>query len=411
MQGDNLAAQFREGFAAEVPAPLGLAVSGGGDSIAMLYLAVRLGVPIHAVTVDHGLRTEAKAEASFVAQTCARLGVPHDTLRWQGWNGQGNLQAAARSARYDLIAAWAQKHDLAAVAVAHTMEDLAETFVMRLARGSGVDGLSAMRTMFRHKGQMFVRPMLSMRRSALRDFLNAQGQTWVEDPSNEDDRFDRVKTRKALMALAPLGLDVPKLARTAQQMTRARSALTTQAAEFVLQNCRDVAGSVVIGAQKLQNLPEETRLRVLSAAVCHVSGAEYRPRLEALTEAADLVLRGKTRSLSGCLVTLADGQVLVMRELKAIADLVCSAGETWDRRWQLTGAGTPDMMIAALGQTGLRQCPDWRETGLPPAALLSSPAIWQGDTLIAAPLANFSNGWQAQLIAGRAKLIEYLESH
>ena len=130
------------------PTALGVAVSGGGDSVALLCLMADWAAPrevrLAAATVDHGLRPEAAAEAAGVAALCGRLGLAHATLRWEGWDGRGNLMDAARRARRRLLADWAAEQGLAAVALAHTRDDQAETVLMRLARGAGVDGLSAM---------------------------------------------------------------------------------------------------------------------------------------------------------------------------------------------------------------------------------------------------------------------------
>lgn len=204
---------------AAVPVRLGVAVSGGGDSLALLHLmhdwARANGSDLRAVTVDHGLRAAAPGEAAQVARLCADLGLPHDTLHWTGWDQSGNLQAEARRARYRLMAGWARGHDLQAVALGHTLDDQAETVLMRLARGSGVDGLSAMAGRRDDLGMRWLRPLLAIRRDDLRAFLSGLGVDWVDDPSNADTRFDRIKTRQALAQLAGLGIDAEGLADTA----------------------------------------------------------------------------------------------------------------------------------------------------------------------------------------------------
>ena len=171
MSGATLAALVRAAFGPEPPDKLGVAVSGGGDSTALLVLLDdwrRDGGPELAVaTVDHGLRPEAAAEAAEVAALCGRLGVPHETLAWR-WDGKGNLSDAARRGRLRLIAGWANGRGIGMVAQGHTADDQAETFLMRLARGSGVDGLAAMAARRTAEGVAWVRPLLQVRRGEFR---------------------------------------------------------------------------------------------------------------------------------------------------------------------------------------------------------------------------------------------------
>ncbi|MEZ5715745.1 MAG: tRNA lysidine(34) synthetase TilS [Paracoccaceae bacterium] len=172
-----------------------VAVSGGGDSMALLLLiehwAREHGAKLSAVTVDHGLRPEAAGEAAMVAAFCAGRGIPHDTLKWSGWDGKGNLQAAARAARYRLIADWARAKGVETVCLGHTRDDQAETFLMRLARKAGSDGLRGMDRDFEREGLRWARPVLGIGRADLRAFLERRGVAWVEDPSNQDEGFDR----------------------------------------------------------------------------------------------------------------------------------------------------------------------------------------------------------------------------
>lgn len=246
----------------DFPANIGLAVSGGGDSMAMLYLAHNWshvwGVKLWVCTVDHGLRPESADEAAMVAEECAVLGWPHATLRWH-WDGAGNKMDAARRGRLRLIDEW--RGVLRHVLMAHTRDDVAETFLMRLARGSGVEGLSAMsarrevRTgggradpedfdgdlptrFFQKKGMAMrhgsydvLRPCLDISRAELRHYLTTLKGRWADDPSNDDPSYDRVRVRQALPALAELGLDVTILAGTAERMARARAALQARAVQ------------------------------------------------------------------------------------------------------------------------------------------------------------------------------------
>lgn len=388
-------------LAAALPqgAALGVAVSGGGDSMALLHLAAAWartqGTRIAAATVDHGLRPASAAEAAQVAQVCAGLGVPHDTLRWQGWDGTGNLQAAARDARRALLDDWRARRGLDAVLLAHTADDQAETVLMRLARGSGVDGLSGMVA----ADGAFLRPLLPLRRAALRDWLRARGIAWIEDPSNDDPRFDRVRARQMLDLLAPLGLTVDRLTDTAAHMARARAALRQAAADLAARAVRAEGGDLILPAPLLE--PGELEGRILSAAIRWIGATPYRPRHDALTAAAAALRQGQARTLSGVAMRPEGQGARLSREPAAVAPPVATQGAvTWDGRWHVAPLAPPGpgpWQVGALGAAGLAQLPDWRAAGLPRRSLLASPAVWQGDRLVSAPLAGLTGGWGATL--------------
>lgn len=372
--------------------PLGLAVSGGGDSVALLHLAVAAGVPVAVATVDHGLRAEAAEEAAAVARACAGLGVPHVTLRWQ-WDGQGNLQDRARRGRLALLSGWARGTGLRAVALGHTEDDLAETFLMRLQRGAGVDGLSAMAARREVAGVAFVRPLLRIGRGELRDWLSARGVGWAEDPSNENDRFARVRARRMVSALSEQGIGAAVLADTARRMAEVREALEVQASVAAAGCARIEAGDVLFEAERFAALPDEIRRRLLLAAVMWVGSAEYGPRGAEVLRLRDAVTAGRAATLAGCRVTVAKGVVRVGREARAVAGLEAPVGAVWDGRWRAIGGDNKDLTLRALGEAGLALCADWRATGLPRATLLAGPALWRGGELVAAPLAEWGQGF------------------
>jgi tRNA(Ile)-lysidine synthase len=241
------------------PQRLGVAVSGGSDSMALLHalhaLSLDHGFDLHAVTVDHGLRAEAPAEAAMVADACAALGVSHDILRWSGPDATGNLQHQARNARYDLMAEWSDMRQLCVIALGHTQDDQAETVLLRLARGAGVDGLSAMRPRRTDRGVTWLRPLLNVRRERLRAFLTELDVAWADDPTNQDLKYDRIKARQALAALEPLGIHVSQLAQVASNMASARDALCWQ----TFLNSREITqvevGAVVFDWKGFRLLP------------------------------------------------------------------------------------------------------------------------------------------------------------
>jgi len=404
---EALAAPARAVLDAAPSGRLGVAVSGGGDSVALLFLArawaARAGRAVEAVTVDHGLREGSAGEAADVAALCARIGVPHDVLAWRGWDGNGNLQDNARRARRSLIADWARSRDVGAVALGHTLDDQAETLVMRLARGSGVDGLAAMAAESRAEGIVWLRPMLGLRRADLRVWLMAEGVGWAEDPSNEDEGFARVRVRNALDLLGNVGLSAERLAETAGRMGRARAALEAATADLA-RVClvEGVAGDVALDPEPLRAAPEEIRLRLLASVLMRVSGAVYRPRLarlEALLANVEAGRIGHGLTLHGCVLRRSGAGVAVRREPARMAGRV-AAGRRWDGRWELTGAAAEGAEIGGLGVAGLAFCARWRDTGLARETLLTTPALWRGERLIDAPFARGAGPGVFRRVAG-----------
>lgn len=400
--GARLRQQVAGALGLDVTAPLGVAVSGGSDSLALLTLLDdwrRDGGPeLHAVTVDHGLRPEAAEEARTVGKLCDDWNIPHTTLKWTGWDGNGNLPDAARRARYGLMATWAAEVGVPAIAVAHTANDQAETFLMRLARAAGLDGLSAMAPRWQQGGVTFLRPVLGVTREELRDVLRARGIGWADDPSNADPAYERVRARQVLQALAPLGIEAGTLAEVAGNLADARSYIDAQVAIAARKVARVEAGDVLFDRTGLSGLDPEITRRLLREAILWISGADYPPRGPALKRLMRGIDAGESATLHGCrFITRAD-TLRITREEQAVASLTAAPGEVWDGRWLLSGPARQGAIVAALGENGLRHCPDRRNSALPAASLQASPAVWQGQTLLAAPLAELKNGWSAQLV-------------
>jgi len=397
------------------PAALGIAVSGGGDSIAMLHVLTQYakdtGTKLYAVTVDHGLRAEAAEEVRFVAKVCAGLDVSHSVLKWTGWDGAGNLQDQARRARYSLISDWACKKRIEIVLLAHTADDQAETFLMRLARGAGVDGLSGMARSRKSSGITWVRPFLDATRQQLRNYLKSRNLEWIEDPSNEDSRFDRVKARNILVTLQPFGIDAVSLTAVSERLSQVRDALEVQ----TLLAARDLAcveqGDVVFEFEKFQAQPLEIRRRLLSHAIKWVSSAEYGPRGPALADLSAKVLTGEQVTLHGCILRPEVHSLRILREAQAVRSEVAQVGEIWDNRWRIKGIKNKSLEVRFLGEDGMRSLSEWRETGMPRVSLLASPAVWKGQDFVAAPLAELSSEWCAELVTGEEHFFKSILSH
>lgn len=386
VDGDRLVGLIRDGL--PVGETIGVALSGGGDSTALLHLCLRAGFRVEAVTVDHRLRAESATEAAAVHAACAALGIRHEVRVWEHGAVPGNLMDAARRARMALIAAWATSRGIRVVAIGHTRDDQAETVLMGLARSAGLAGLSGMRPDWGDAGVRFQRPLLKAGREDLRDWLRAKGISWIDDPTNDNDRFTRIKARKALAALAPLGITAERLADVAGHLASVQVALSAQVSAAAAQFVVAEAGALRIDAG-LWAEPAEVQRQVVVAGLIWLSSADYAPRAADVARLIQAMAAGRDATLAGCRFR----RGWLMREPRAVGGPV-PVGQLWDGRWRVTG---PDGEVRALGAEGLSQIKDWRNTGLPREVLVVSPAVWQGETLLAAPVAGFSAQWQAKL--------------
>lgn len=381
---------------------LGVAVSGGSDSLALLVLMAQWGRshdrPVFAATVDHGLRPESSEEAAHVARVCADLGVPHETLVWDKRPISGNLSDLARRARYGLLAQWAIRNDLGCIAVAHTMDDQAETFLMRLGREAGVDGLAAMAGHWRQDGVHFCRPALKVSRADLREVLKARSISWIEDPTNTDPAYDRARARRVLTHLADLGITARGLSRVSQHLAEVRTSLYWYVFLAAQTHVRFQSGDVFVARKGFRTLTRDVARRLLQQILMWISGADYPPRGRAMDLMLESIRGGTGMSLHGCVMSVMDHELHFTREERAVSDLRVATTSVWDERWQLDGPHEEGCAVEALGQAGLAQCPDWRATGLPALSLRATPAVWREGHVVAAPLAGLPNGWNATLL-------------
>ena len=343
-----------------------LAVSGGPDSIALMWLAARWrrtlarGPRLIAVTVDHGLRAEAKAEARDVKRLARALDLPHRTMRWTGAKPKTGLPAAARAARYRLLAQAARTSGATHILTAHTRDDQAETLLMRLLRGSGIAGLAAMARQSERDGVLLARPFLHVSKSQLIATLKKAKLGFADDPTNRDPSFTRPRLRTLMPVLAAEGGDTRNLARLASRLARANQAvevLVDGAERYLALRDREASRpelrtgakafkaktidaktfdakifkakifkAKIFDAEAFVAMPEEIRLRLLKRAIDrfgHEGQAEL-GKVEALLEVVDRAVaesrRGRLPSpsrsrlkqtLAGALVSLTDGRIRV----------------------------------------------------------------------------------------------------
>jgi tRNA(Ile)-lysidine synthase len=290
--------------------PGAVAVSGGGDSMAMMLLladwaAAEGRAPPVALIVDHGLRAGSAKDAKKAARWAREAGLKSHVLTWEGRKPRADIEAAAREARYRLMGQWCSDHGVGFLYLAHTIEDQAETFLLRLARGSGVDGLSAMGRLSPFPGferLRLVRPLLGIQRADLRAVLTARGQKWLEDPMNDDPHFARVQMRRAAGDLALLGLSVQRLAAAAGHLGRAREALEQVTQSWLGEASQLEPQRALIDGRAFAAVPEEIGLRALADLLMRMSGQAYRPRFERLVALYGAIRSGKFagRTLHGC---------------------------------------------------------------------------------------------------------------
>lgn len=411
--------------------PLAVAVSGGSDSMALMHLvagwarAVALTftlpksvAPVLVITVDHGLRPDSGAEAEFVSREAARLGLAHAILRWTGPKPRTAIQEAARNARYALICERIGSEALAAprpVLVAHHLDDQAETFLMRLARGGGIDGLGGMRAREERiwvrlahpvdeRRISFHRPLLSIPKVRLEATLRGLGGGYLQDPSNEDPRHERVRLRALHAERQRLGLTSEALGLAARRLASARSALET-ARHALARAAVELHGgaAATLDTRLLLEASPELALRVLQAVIGAFGGQKVAPaRSQVERLLARLGERRLAVTLGGTIIRRAGGghwtaggehDLLICREVgrrpQPEVRLQPGEGLFWDRRFYVSLA--PDfagaVLVRPLGEVGYarlkRRIGRTARPVLPSRVAAGLPSVWSGDRLLA----------------------------
>ena len=402
-----------------------LAVSGGPDSLALMQLAARLraefGVSLTVLTVDHGLRESSGEEAAMVGRQAAALGLPHAILTWaSGEFRAASLQARARAARYDLMAAYCHAHDIQALVTAHHLDDQAETFLMRLKRGSGLDGLAAIPERGAWAGIAVLRPLLDVQKARLVATLREADVRFVCDPSNHDPRFERARVRGSRDALSLLGLTPEALALSARRLRRAREALEDAARGFLAEHSEtSEAGYALIDTPALAAAPQEIALRALARLIGAVGGGETPLQLAKLESllAALAAHPARAHTLGRCRIEPMSGRLGVFREVRGsglpVTKLLPGMRALWDNRFRLElPADAPEpIVVRALGESGwceLKQRSALAES-LPRLAGRTLPACWRGEILLGLPRLGprLNQAWPG--LACRATFVSHAE--
>lgn len=389
---------------------LGLAVSGGPDSMALALLAKgwsaaqSMPLPL-AFIVDHGLRSSSADEARLVKTRLQQLGIEAEILPWDHGPIAAKLHQEARKARYRLLIEACKKRGIDHLAFAHQRDDQAETILMRFAKGTGIDGLAGIPFESRLDGVHILRPLLTVPKSRLIATCAAAGIGFVTDPSNDLEKFARGRLRRVMPLLANEGLTVERLVDFAVRATEARDALAHYTLEFLADASRQSAyGEIVIDKKKLLAVPRAIALRGLGLALQTIHASDYAPRHESLSLLLDALGPDKTisrKSLNGCLVGERGGDVILIREFSAIHDMIPVQGGDrvlWDGRWRVSLPADGGVFeLRALGNPSRelldRLAPGLRHKVPQGSVRAVLPALWQGEKLVGLPLPELISVW------------------
>lgn len=372
---------------------IAVGASGGADSSALTVLAARWarrrGGRAVALTVDHGLRAGSRAEARQVATRLGALGIEHHLLVWRGAKPRSAIQEAARDARYRLLGGWCRANGVLHLLLAHHREDQAETVLLRLGAASGLDGLAAMAPIAERTDFRLLRPCLDLPRARLRATAAAHGLDWVEDPSNRDTGFARVRLRALAPALAAEGLDAAALAASARRLAAARAALEGDCALMLARHAViHPEGHAELSRAGLATAPPEIVRRVLERLLVSVGGAVHPPRgarLARLAVAMSGADPGRGRTLAGCRLDLRGEKIIIVREAARCERRPVSAGDvlSWDGRFivRIHAAGAR-LRLGPLGASLPRKGREPWLSALPVPVRAALPALWRGTRLI-----------------------------
>ena len=320
-----------------------IAVSGGVDSVALLILtyqwALNGNVKINVLTVNHNLRPASSAECQYVNELAQSLNLECSILSWDEPQAKQNK---ARAARYQLLTAWCQENKVSQLLLGHHQNDQAETVLLRLARGSGLDGLCAMQELNYNNGIQIIRPLLSFTKEQLIAYLKEKNINWREDPSNKSVKYDRTLFRNYINTSHDSDHLIKRLALTATHMQRTQEAIIFYVKQEI-KRCviENKLGYVDINWQNLLQAPEEIAMRIILACLMIIGNKSYKPRYNNFSQLFTEIWEDKfhqARTLHGCKITKVSNILSIRREVSAISDqeIIVEPGKKiiWDGRFE-----------------------------------------------------------------------------
>ena len=385
--------------------PIALAVSGGPDSTAMMQIAALSkklkNSNVTVIVVDHGLREESKNEANIVGQNAKLLGFKFKILKWDGVKPKTRIQEIARKTRYKLMTSWCKKKGIEKLFLAHHLDDQVETFLMRLGKGSGVDGLAVMNYVTEISSLKLVRPFLEIPKTRFIKILSITNLEWISDPSNFNSDYKRSRIRKILPILSKEGINSKQIGLVIKRMRSAKDALNTQTNILLkkyLSNVDNVA--YFLNKELLKDVKEkEILLRVLEKIFMNISGSIYPPRRNKLENIISWILKNnniKAKTLTGVVVRKRKSELIFYREPDDCYKSVnirplTSRYSCWDDRFFLKANKSNDLQIRALGDVGIKILKEEKILkrqgfqNVPLSAWKTVPGVWSKKRLISVP--------------------------
>ena len=408
-----------------IDSKIAIAVSGGVDSMVLMNLAKESDFlndkNVFILVVDHDLRAESKQEAKFVKNEAKKLGFPTRILKWKGSKPNKRIQEEARNKRYSLLINFCRENNINNLYLAHHLDDQIETFLFRMFRGSGLQGLTSFSRSYERNGLTLIRPLIDTPKSELISYAGRKKINWVEDPSNENQKYDRVKLRKVLPLIYKEGFDKKVFLKSIKKLRLANQALDQITKEFVLRYVAINKNiSVFINQELFLTAPEDVQLRVLQNTIRIFSGEryyspDYLKILNLMNWARnDNDISAKT--LGGTIFRKRKGGLILYKEVKKLNDikpikLSKSKYKAWDNRFLIKINKSVKGEISYLGNEGVKILKSKKIlgkkgfNGIPLTALYSIPAMWDGKRLISAPFFDYSVDNSVNL---KVKKIDYL---
>ena len=408
-----------------IDSKIAIAVSGGVDSMVLMNLAKESDFlndkNVFILVVDHGLRAESKQEAKFVKNEAKKLGFPTRILKWKGSKPNKRIQEEARNKRYSLLINFCRENNINNLYLAHHLDDQIETFLFRMFRGSGLQGLTSFSSSYERNGLTLIRPLIDTPKSELISYARRKKINWVEDPSNKNQKYDRVKLRKVLPLIYKEGFDKKVFLKSVKKLRLANQALDQITKEFVLQYViinKNI--SVFIKQELFLTAPEDVQLRVLQNTIRIFSGERYySPNYLKILNLMNWARNDNdisAKTLGGTIFRKRKGGLILYKEVKKLNEikpikLSKSKYRAWDNRFLIKINKSVKGEISYLGNEGVKILKSKKIlgkkgfNGIPLTALYSIPAMWDGKRLISAPFFDYSVDNSVNL---KVKKIDYL---